>query len=169
MENQIKSIQLVLNEKDETTRKYKKMITDANAILKTSETNNELLQRNMQNYKIKIKKLKDKVVEIRNTRNDVHYFEFYDSLISDLKEQFDWPLTLVEMTKPHILPSGITINEDTLDELIRRGSFDPFNKNFRVQQKIVNRFASCVQEIIKLNRGIEHDIHINLIMNIEVV
>ena len=58
---------------------------------------------------------------------------------------------MVEMTKPHILPSGNTINEDTLDELIRRGCLDPFNKNFRVQQKIVNRFASDVKEIIKLN------------------
>ena len=145
------------------------MIIEANANLNTCETNNELLQRNVQNSKIKIKQLEDKIVEIRNTRDDVHYFEFYDSLISDLKEQFDWPLTLVEMTKPHILPSGITINEDTLDELIRRGSFDPFNKNFRVQQKIVNRFVSDVQEIVKLNPSIEHYIHINLIMSIEVI
>ena len=84
LENQIKSIQLILNENDEATRKYKKMIIDTNSNLKTSEANNEILKRNVQNSKVKIKQLEDKVVEIRNTRNDVHYFEFYDSLISDL-------------------------------------------------------------------------------------
>ena len=162
-------MQLVLNEDGEAIKKYQKMIADSIASLKTSEFNNEALHGFVQKCKVKIKQLKDKVFEIRNARNDVHYFEFYYSLISDLKGQLYWPLTMVEMTKPHILPSGNTINEDTLDELIRRRCFDPFNKNFRVQQKIVNRFASDVQEIIKLNRSIEHDIHINLIMSIEVI
>ena len=169
LENKIKSIQLILNRKDEERRKYKKMSIDANSDLKTSETMNEILKINAQYSKLKIKQLEDKVVEVRNTRDDVHYFEFYDSLISDLKELFYWPLAMVDLTKPHILPSGNTINEDTLDELIRRGSFDPYNKNFIVQQRIVNRFASHVQEIIKLNISIENDVHINLIMSIEVI
>ena len=88
------------------------------------------------------------MIEIRRIKKDVNYFEFYDSFYSDIKALFDWPLTMAEMTKPCILPSGITIQEDCWDELIKRKCKDPYNKDLKIKQKIVNRFAIEVREII---------------------
>ena len=74
-------------------------------------------ERNLINNKnemsiLKIKMLKERVIQIRNTRNDVHYFEFYDALISNLKELLECPLSSDVLTSPMILPSGNTIQEN---------------------------------------------------------
>ena len=61
---------------------------------------------------LKMKTLEEKVIQIRNTRNDVHYFEFYDGLVSNLKELFECPLSMADLTSPMILPSGNTIQEN---------------------------------------------------------
>ena len=55
---------------------------------------------------------------------------------------------MAELTTPTILPSGNTIQENYFDDLIRRRSLDPFNKNLRVQLKIVNRFVLNVKEVL---------------------
>ena len=116
--------------------------------LERSEFDLKLLKEKEHNFHLKIRRLENRAIEIRNTRRDVHYFEFYDTLVSDIMALFEWPLSMTDLTKPCILPSGNTIQEDYFDELIKRKSLDPFNKNLRVQQKIVNRFATEVRDAI---------------------
>ena len=74
------------------------------------------------------------------------YCEYYKSLISKLKELFQCPLSLDHLYNPMILPSGFTINESYLNRLIN--CKDPYNMNLIVSNKIVNRFANDVKDII---------------------
>ena len=148
LENDIKNLKLLLNESNANSTKYQneKELLANNVREKTFE-NVRLMTKN-HNSNLKIMMLEDKIVEIRNTRKDVHYFEFYDTLAFSLKELFECPLSMAELTSPMILLSGNTIQEDYCDELIKRNSLDPFNKNLRVQHKIVNRFVLDVKEVL---------------------
>ena len=148
LENELKSMKMLLKESEENLKSCKKKVEDKNNEVKDRDDTINYLQGYIHNYTIKVQKLENRAVDIRSTRNDVHYFEFYDSLLFDIKNLFDCPLSMVDLTKPCILPSGNTIQEDYLDELIKRKSLDPFNKNLRVQQKIVNRFATEVRDAI---------------------
>ena len=61
---------------------------------------------------------------------------------------YECPLSLSQLTAPVILPSGITIQDSFFDELVKNNNIDPYNKNLRIRQRIVNRFAKNVMEII---------------------
>ena len=45
---------------------------------------------------------------------------------------------------PVLLPSGITIDEAAMDDLIKRNEKDPFNKNLTLSTKTKNLFAAKV-------------------------
>ena len=74
---------------------------------------------------------------------------FYSDLVNNLKKLFECPLSLVELTSPIILPSGVTIQEDCLSLLLKRGNTDPYDKDLKVNDKIVNKFALNVREVIE--------------------
>ena len=126
----------------------KKILEDQKEDLKKRKDLIKLLNNNIQNYWTRIEQLEKLITNIIDSRINTG-FKFYDSLISDIKELFYWPLSMVEMDKPWILPSGISIHEEYWDKLENSQSRDPYNKNLKVKQKIINRFAIEVKEIIQ--------------------
>ena len=152
LENEVKNVKLRFEENYQVCNNLR-------GRLERSEFDLKLLKEKEHNFHLKIRRLENRAIEIRNTRRDVHYFEFYDTLVSNIKALFEWPLSMTDLTKPCILPSGNTIQEDCLEELINRRSLDPFNKNLRVQQKIVNRFATEVRDAIsKSERTVSNEV-----------
>ena len=148
LEGEVKNLKLKLDESIGNSLRFQNEIRQLSSSNQELQAKNTELSIKINNSLEKIKRTELKVNEIRNVRNDVHYFEFYDTLVSNLEELFECPLSMADLTSPMILPSGRTIQEDNLDELIRRNSLDPFNKNLRVQHKIVNRFVFDVKDVI---------------------
>ena len=100
------------------------------------------------NMRMKQRLLQDEFNSFIESRSDIHYFKYYSSLVIRLKGLYECPLSLSQLTAPVILPSGTTIQDSFFDELIKNNNIDPYNKNLRIRQRIVNRFAKNVMEII---------------------
>ena len=94
-----------------------------------------------------IESLSIRLQKYLSVNSNVKYYDYYFTLLTMLKELYEWPLSLDYLEKPTILPSGFTINENFFDGLINNK--DPYNKNLNVQHKITNRFANEVREIIR--------------------
>ena len=54
-----------------------------------------------------------------------------------------------KISSPVILPSGVTIDEPAIDDLIKRKEMDPFDRNHTISSKTKNIFAVKVIEILK--------------------
>ena len=110
-------------------------------------------------FKLEIDYLKDKYADQELNFNELicnqnHlelkwdiYSEMYSSLIYKINNILDWPITLDRLVNPIILPSGVTIEEYCFDKLINKK--DPYDKNLIVKNKIYNRIAKNINEIIK--------------------
>ena len=101
----------------------------------------------MHNYNPSSDKIGNKNIVIGRQNEDILYKDNYFELIFQLKDLFECPLSLDCLKNPIILPSGFTIDESYFDRLIN--SKDPYNNKFIVKQKIHNRFAIQVKEIVE--------------------
>ena len=101
----------------------------------------------MHNYNPPSDKTSNKNTVIGHQSDDICYKDNYFELIFQLKNLFDCPLSFDRLKNPIILPSGLTIDESYFDRLI--DSKDPYNKQLIVKQKIHNRFAIQVKEIVE--------------------
>ena len=140
-ENEVREIKFLLEESHHAYNNLK-------AKFERVESNYKLIWGKEQNYQARLQQWERKITWLKKIKKDVPYFELYDSLLSEIKELFDWPLSMVDLTKPCILPSGNTIQEECWDELKKRNSYDPYNKEIRLNLKIINRFALEVRNII---------------------
>ena len=92
-------------------------------------------------------KICNKNIVIGHQNDDIRYKDNYFKLIFQLKDFLECPLSFDYLKNPIILPSGLTIDESYFDRLI--DSKDPYNKQLIVKQKIHNRFAIQVKEIVE--------------------
>ena len=67
-------------------------------------------------------------------------------VLGKLQELLECPISMEKIRTPLILPSGNTVDEESFNKLVNKN--DPFNKNFKVKEKTINRFAKQVIEII---------------------
>ena len=67
-------------------------------------------------------------------------------MIEELNDLVICPISQETISSPVLLPSGVTVQEYVFDKL--KGSKDPFNRNIIVNDKIVNRFAKNVFEML---------------------
>lgn len=129
----------------EKYQKLEKRFREFQNLSKTRETN-------LREERIRFKK---EIEAFQQSRSDVQYFKHYSSLVFRLKELYECPISCSNLTSPIILPSGITIQDSFFDELVKHNTVDPYNKNLRIRQRIVNRFAERVKEVIE---GIEKEV-----------
>ena len=81
LEKDVKNLKLLLSESNANSTKYQneKELLAKNVQEITFE--NDQLTTKIHNTNLKVKMLEDKIIETRNTRNDVIYLEFYDELV----------------------------------------------------------------------------------------
>ena len=81
LEKDVKNLKLLLSESNANSTKYQneKELLEKNVQEITFE--NDQLTTKIHNTNLKVKMLEDKIIETRNTRNDVIYLEFYDELV----------------------------------------------------------------------------------------
>ena len=70
-----------------------------------------------------------------------------NKLVSEINSQMECPLLLLPMTCPMVTPSGFTIDEMALNQLISDKMKDPFDGKSILKDKIVNRFVLKIKEI----------------------
>jgi len=103
--------------------------------------------------------LKDRIKHSRFQTSGVPYFEYYEELVASINDLYECPISLTEISSLVVLPSGITIDEEAADQLIRAKKADPFNRQ-NIDNKIVNRFAISVREITdKVEALVAENVH----------
>ena len=104
----------------------------------------------IEQYKAKLKKKKDNTMTQLMQQlkgSDSALREVLGSTLLKLKVLFECPITMDTIQSPVILPSGITIDEKALQNLLNTNQKDPFDRSQVCKEKITNRFALDVQEI----------------------
>ena len=61
------------------------------------------------------------------------YKKLFSYFVDKLNSLYECPLSFEQLSKPAILPSGHTIDEDFLSDLIKSNSTDPFNREKKVK------------------------------------
>ena len=82
-------------------------------------------------YKAKVKKVQDGELQdaVKNLNgSDKKYQKLYISIVTKLKNLLECPITLEVITDPLVLPSGITIDESAMQELVKGNRKHPFSK-----------------------------------------
>ena len=75
-------------------------------------------------------------------------------MLNDLNDLFICPIQYTEMDNPMILPSGVTVDKDTISNL--GYNRDPYNWSFKARNAIPNRLASQIKEILdKANQSLD--------------
>ena len=69
-----------------------------------------------------------------------------DEVIKKINRLLECPISFTFLESPVIIPSGNTIDESAFNRLIKKA--DPFNRKLKISDKIVNRFAVDVKEIL---------------------
>ena len=70
-------------------------------------------------------------------------------LVDKLKEMLICPLSGEWFTNPVVLPSGVTVEESTYDNLAKENRRDPFNPSLYLSDKIKNRLIINLIEVVK--------------------
>ena len=67
-------------------------------------------------------------------------------MLNDLNDLFKCPILNTKMDNPMILPSGNTVDKDTISQI--KDDRDPYNKNLKTSNAIPNRLAKQIKEIL---------------------
>ena len=70
------------------------------------------------------------------------------TIVHKITKELECPLLLIPMQTPTITPSGNTIDESIMDELISSQGTDPFDNKTPCKEKIINRLAIKIRDII---------------------
>ena len=76
------------------------------------------------------------------------YEENLTALVQKIDKELECPLLLIPMDIPTITPSGYTVDGFVMDELISSQGVDPFDWKSLCKEKIVNKFAVKIKNII---------------------
>lgn len=74
--------------------------------------------------------------------------ENISTLVHKVDKELECPILLAPMQTPTITPSGNTVDESIMDDLISSKKADPFDSKSLCDKKIINRLAINIRNII---------------------
>ena len=151
-DDKIRKLTSSLKEKEKLSKQFQKEIKINKIELEQSQIEINQLKNAIIDQRKKYLELHNKESWDKTESRLIYYTKLYYSLESKLQKLLEWPLSLDKLANPTILPSGITITESYFNRLINQK--DPYNKKLKVSQKICNRIAKDLQEIINESENV---------------